>query len=168
MRTLRRAFENEDELPEIEFKGPLAQVCVDALRVAYAKTKGTNIDEDGDNNVVLESLEMDSEILSNISRMISTGGDAPDNSSKKDVVYTVKDDSLTDENVVDLTKEMSDHDSSGGRFFLVIDATKPSAVSDSVSNPQEDYKMLTAIETIAGSFGVPVYRSLKSFLLGYH
>lgn len=166
MRTLKKAFENEEDVSEIEFKGPLAQVCVDALRVIYEKTKGTNIDENGDNEVVLESIEMDSEILSSISRMISTG-DAPNTTGKKDVVYTVKDDGLTDENVVDLTKGMSNHDASSGRFFLVIDATKPSAVSNSVSNPQEDFKMLTAIETIAGSFGVPVYHSLKSFVLGY-
>ena len=170
MKTLNRAFESEDtqEETEIEFKGPLATVCVDALRKVYAKNTGDNLDEDGDNKVIMESAEIDAEILSSISRMISTGDKAPDNvPAKTDVVYTVNKDEPTDETLVDLTKELANHNTESGQFIVVIDATKPSADSQTYSNPQEDIKNIMAVEALASAFNIPLYHSLKSFVLGY-
>jgi nitrate reductase NapAB chaperone NapD len=168
MKTLQKAFESVEEPATVEFKGPLASMCVDALRKVYAKTTGENLDEDGDNVVIMESAEMDATLLSSISRMISTGTpSAPVTPVKNDVIYTVNKDETNNETLVDLTKEMVNHTDEEGRFIVVIDGTRPSVNGQNFSKPSERTEHVSDIETIANAFNVPVYESLKSFVLNY-
>jgi len=66
-----------------------------------------------------------------------------------------------------LTKEMVNHTDEKGRFIVVIDGTHPSVNGQNFSKPSERTEHVSAIETIANAFNVPVYESLKSFVLNY-
>ena len=171
MKTLKQTFEdnNEEDQANVVFKGPLAEVCVDALRKVYAKSTNDNLDEDGDNVVIMESAELDAQLLSSISRMISTGVpvNTENTSAKTDVVYTVNKDVTDDQTLVDLTKELANHNEDEGRLVIVLDSTKPSVNGQAFSKPSREYEYINAIESFANAFNVPVYQSLKSFVLNY-
>ena len=51
--------------------------------------------------------------------------------------------------------------------LVVIDGTHPSVNGQNFSKPSERTEHVSAIETIANAFNVPVYESLKSFVLNY-
>lgn len=168
MKALRLAFEDASSTEEanmITMKGPLAEVYSEALQKIYAKQQGTNIDETMDNKVVLESQEMDAEVLGRISRMISTGSDigTDDNS---DVAYSISKSDIDNDVIVDLTSELVNHKKKDtGEFFLIVDATMPSSNGEAYSKPMErPTVLLNAVESLAEAFGVKCFPSLESFL----
>lgn len=128
-------------------KGPLSQVFANALDIAYAKPNmpGTT---------ALESQAQEVTLMRQALAGAATGGFSP---YANTVYYSVSKDDATNDDLVNLSKELCDDNSQNSNFILVIDATGPSSNGEQFSNPTEQFVDLT-MESLVKSFGGKVLR----------
>lgn len=154
---LRRAMESEAAKVEektVEMKGPLAAVYTEALNQAYAKSENPEAD-----TPALESQAIDAMIAQSLARYT-----APEEQEAAAVtVYGVSEADVSEQTVVDVVSEVAGKEDEG-EFYLIIDATNPSANGENSSAPSEQFVRLGgALECIVESFGGKVFRSLAEF-----
>jgi len=167
--TGERIAEYEQEKSFV-FKGPLAEVMTQALQVAYAKKDPVeDALADNDSQVpALESAAQDQQLLEQMLERI-VPDDAQD-ASNVTIVYGFPNNSVTSGDVTDITesfqaaKDESEDGSIADDFAIVIDGTEFSEDGKSSVNTTKTVDLTAALEAIAISFGVPVYRSLADVM----
>lgn len=170
MSLLRRAMEGEDtNLPEdsqtIVLKGPLSDSFTHAINMAYAKKDESATDDAG--SVGLESAAIDSMVMARLAQQMSTGSSTP--TTKYQTVYGVGQGQITNDNVVEIVKDLAEEPESGlertrGDYILIIDGTKPDDNSEVSGAPVETYQPLqSALESMVLAYGGKVFHSLEEF-----
>ena len=118
-------------------RGPLSEMCYQALNVIYAKPDPLSGATDVSNPAAPPALETQAldahQAQTVLDKLLAT-----DSPGATITIYGVSAAAVTQDTVVDLTNEISSRgDDKGGEFYLVVDATKPGPNSEVVSAPKE-------------------------------
>jgi len=155
----------------VVMKGPLSQQYTDALNAVYAKEPNTNADGQQE-NVGIESQQIDATLarrLSNTTNALKTEVVPP--TSTFQTVYGVGRDELTENTIVDITKDLADGadrgDDAYSDYIVIIDATAPGANGSGATAPETRVKSIgeleAAIECLVAAHGGKVYHSLEEY-----
>lgn len=173
-RVMRLAFESEETSakPEgsqggeatIVMKGPLSAVMHQALAVVYAKhdTVTGEPTTNQQDNIATESQANDALMLAHLGRLAQAEPEEGNNDdSAIYTVYGVSAPQLTDQVVVDVTRELATKPAQRD-FYLVIDGTKAGANSPDSSAPSETLLELeSALECMVRAHGGAVFENFK-------
>lgn len=152
------------------FKGPLSEAMTQALQVAYNKEDPIE-SEPSDNeseNVAMESAAQDQQLLQQLLDRV-----APEDAQDADnvtVVYGFPNNSVTSGDVTEITEMFQASadagENVGDEFAIVIDGTD---IKDGelVNDEPKVVNLSAALESIANSYGVKVYRSLADVMRNY-
>ncbi len=167
LRTLRRALEDAatDDEPVV-IKGPLSDAFTQSLNEVYTKTP------EGGEAVATESQANDVIAMTALARAISNQVD-PEADNTPPTVFAVNAAEVTDQDVIALTQDMIDQSpSSVDDYALVLDTTTPEVQAGTgVDQTGERFidigpnSLASAMESIAISHGIKVYRSLEAYAI---
>ena len=138
----------------IVMKGPLAEIYGRALNVMYAKPDPLT------EEVVMESMAQDAQYMQKVINAIGSNNDEVEN-TELTTVYGVAKSEITDQTVIDITRELATPvDKEPTDFVLIIDGTQPGANSEVSSVPQE---RLMALEHLVLAHKGRVFGSLLEY-----
>lgn len=160
--TLRRALEDAELKDEpVVIKGPLSDAFTQSLNEIYTKQK-----ESGD-NISTESQANDAYAMQSLARAISDAVDGPDELAP--VVYAVDAAAVTDNDVIDLTKDLITQDqASDASYALILDTTSAEVQTGTGGDgikfvDTSPTGLAKAMEQIALHHGVKIYPSLEAY-----
>ncbi len=166
-RLLRAALESETSNAQtIAMQGPLGAAYTQALNQYLSKeappqgAEDTNSEPDEDVNIpALETQAMDAMLLARVAQAVQP----VEQPASVLTVYGVSEKEVTAEDVVEVAKLVgADENESAGEVALIIDGDGPQGASGDAS--AEYVPLVSALESIASSYNVKVYRSLKDFV----
>lgn len=168
---LRQALEdsesspNPEEQAQIIMKGPLADIYTQALDVALAKeadpAAGSDVPAVTEVVTALETQQMDATLMNGLAKLLNAqGADGAPETSTKEVVYSVGAASVSEDDVVEVAKDLVATD--GGDFVLIVDGTAPSVNGE--AGGAAPVERGAALECMVNSFGGKVYHSFGEWL----
>jgi hypothetical protein len=120
----------------IVIKGPLAEIYGRALNVMYAKPDPLT------DEVIMESMAQDAQYMQKVIDAIAEQTEEVEN-TELTTVYGVAKSEITDQTIVDITRELSTPVAKAPTdFVLIIDGTQPGANSELSGVPQERLMVL--------------------------
>ena len=168
MKMLRRALEDStngqtgDEL-SVVMSGPLAENYTKALDLALAKTDPETGQPIGQTNA-LESAQQESVLMQKLISQI-----VPEKEANVDdymTVYGVNKDSVSETEIVQVAQLLENQEKSPSQVVVVMDATMAGPNGPQSSPPTERYiNLAAAMESLCAANNVPVYSSLREFVL---
>ncbi len=161
MSLLRRSLEDGNEDKTVLLKGPLSDVYTQALAIAYSKETPTDALPDS-GNISVESQANDSIVQAAIIRAIS-GGDTVDTNSAT-TVYGVSQNSLTQNDVVEIVNLIKDNESNPDNLIIVVDSGDSEDTTKFVDISEISKELTSAIEHLGAAYHVPVTHSLQDAL----